>query len=163
MNRLNSLFAAVVIAAIVAVAPAANAAPTVHFLGAGSSAMYTGFAIAASNDLAHGGANSVHHFTIKGSCSVQTCAQLIDTRSGTIPKESATLWVVYTCVSAGCSGSDAVDVWAYLQVDSTVGVRSFMSRPAGCANPCHTSAVNSLIDPGTVSPGTNVGQNLINP
>jgi len=125
--------------------------------------MYTGFAIAASNDLAHGGANSVHHFTIKGSCSVQTCAQLIDTRSGTIPKESATLWVVYTCVSAGCSGSDAVDVWAYLQVDSTVGVRSFMSRPAGCANPCHTSAVNSLIDPGTVSPGTNVGQNLINP
>src|SRR5215472_10467657 len=80
MNRLNSLFAAVVIAAIVAVAPAANAAPTVHFLGAGSSAMYTGFAIAASNDLAHGGANSVHHFTIKGSCSVQTCAQLIDTQ-----------------------------------------------------------------------------------
>ena len=165
MNRLNLLFAAVVLAAIVAVAPAANAAPTVHFLGAGSSAMFTGFAVAASNDLAHGGVNSVHHYTVKGgspNCpSNPACAQLVDTRSGSIPKESSNLWVVYTCVSAACTGSDAVEVWAYHQVDSTVGVRTFLSRPAGCGSPCNTSATKSVVDSGTTS--AMVGMNLVNP
>ena len=166
MTKLKLLFAAFVTVAIVAIVPVANAAPVVHFLGAGSSAMYTGFEVAAVNDLApitstFTGGGSIHHFTIKGSCAGGTCAQLHDLRSVSIPLEAATFWVVYTCTSATCTGSDAQDVWAYLQVDSTVGVRSFMSRPAGCASPCNQTGVQSLVDAGVKS--SNAGQNLVNP
>src|SRR5271169_6579341 len=109
-----------------ALIPAANAAPTVHFLGAGSSALFNGLATAAVNDFG-AGAQTVHHFTIKGGCAGGTCAQLVDQRAG-VPHEAANLWVVYVCKVAAqypCAASS--DVWAYLQVDSTVGNRAFFA------------------------------------
>jgi hypothetical protein len=69
MKRMNLLCAALVLAATAAAVPFANAAETkkkdvrgnvaeattVHYIGAGSSAMWQGFGIAAYNDLAGSG------------------------------------------------------------------------------------------------------------
>ena len=51
MKTFSSLCVALVVATTLAVVPAANA-QTVHFAGAGSSAMFQGFGVAAYNDLA---------------------------------------------------------------------------------------------------------------
>src|ERR1700758_1036332 len=51
MKTFSSLCVALVVATTLAVVPAANA-QTVHFAGAGSSAMFQGFGAAAYNDLA---------------------------------------------------------------------------------------------------------------
>jgi hypothetical protein len=159
MTRMKLLSAVAIVAATVAMIQGASA-QTVHFLGAGSSAMYTGFAVAAVNDLAPDGlpaGSTIHHYTISGGCQGGTCAQLVDTRAGNIPNEAATLWVVWIANSSNA----ATDVWAYLQVDSVVGVRSFLSRQLGCGSPCNTSAVKSLIDAGTKT--ANAGQNKVSP
>src|SRR5580698_2135847 len=51
MKRMTSLFAVLVLAAIVAVVPVANA-QKVHFLGAGYSAMFQGIGVSGYNDVA---------------------------------------------------------------------------------------------------------------
>jgi hypothetical protein len=139
MQRMKLLLPALALAASVAFIPAANAAPTVHMMGAGSSALFAPLAIAAVNDI--DAAGTPHHFSIKGACATSTCAQLNDTRLSGIPIEPANLWVAYVCAAYPCTGANATDVWAYFQVDSTVGDRTFLARLAD-----GTGAVQALLD-----------------
>ena len=119
MTRSKLLCSALLLLATVVSVPAANAQVTVKFIGAGSSAMWQIMAIAAYNDLA--GA-SAHHFTVKGTCGSGPCAYIDDSqRSSSIANEAGNLWIVW---------DDAqTKVWAYIAVDSVVGVRSFMAAP----------------------------------
>jgi hypothetical protein len=179
MTRINSLFAVLVLTAFSLGVQSASAQDTVHFLAAGSSAMWQGVGLAAANDLAPGtveagGDNpggSIHHWTYKSACPGSTCITVLHdprTNSGTgaIPNEPSNLWIVWTCPPAGCNGTTqkAVDIWAYHQVDSTVGVRSFMSRPNGCGSPCNVSAVESLVTNDVEGPNpAYAGVNAISP
>jgi hypothetical protein len=127
MTRIKSFFAVLVLAATVALAPAAHAAATVHYIGAGSSAMFQGTLVAAVNDLAVNSPH-IHHWSVKtsnGAGCAGTCAGLLDTRSGSIPVEFGNFWVAWSDDGAG----NATDIWAYLSTDSTVGVRAIMARP----------------------------------
>ncbi len=167
MNRTKLLFAVLTIAATTAVVSVGNAAETkavtkkstihpavtestvVHYIGAGSSAMWQGFAIAAYNDFAGSGtaaaatdicnagtiqtvsgstatagnACTTGHWTVKTS---KPYAYLHDTRSSSIPLEYGNLWVVW--VEDTTSGV-YTDIWTYLSVDSTVGVRNYLATP----------------------------------
>jgi hypothetical protein len=138
MIRIKSLFAVLVLAATVAVVPAANA-QVVHYVGAGSSAMFQGFGVAAVNDLgsaliaaqAAGGhpGFTVHHWSVKTSTGSGTLAGLKDSRTpvggAPPPVEFGNLWVAWTNDAEGTP----TDVWAYLSVDSTVGVRTYLAAP----------------------------------
>src|SRR5271169_45139 len=176
MTRTKWLFVALMLATMLAMIPAANA-QTLHFLGVGSSAMYQGFEVAVVNDVAPstttcGGVSGVgvnctiHHYTVKSTSGCATpCAQIEDARISPIDFETANAWVVYVC-SGITNCTTVTDVWAYQQVDSTVGDRSFLSRPAGCVltgSPasCHKAAVVSLLDATTKS--SVVGQNVVSP
>src|SRR5215468_9039281 len=122
MNRLKLLLAGLLCTATAAVVPAAQAQVVVHFVGAGSSAMFQGFIVAAANDMATPlgiPINQFHHWSVKtGGCGGQ-CATIVDNRTAGINPEAGNLWVVW-------ANSPATDVWAYVSVDSTVGVRAFL-------------------------------------
>jgi hypothetical protein len=129
MNRIQSLFAALVVAATVAAVPAANAqcanATSAHFVGAGSSAQWQMAALGAdqvaineNNTLYSGLGYTVQHWTIKNLAYVQ------DTRDSRINPEVGNLWVVWIQDGAG----DVCDLWEAISVDSTVGVRTFSAQ-----------------------------------
>jgi hypothetical protein len=120
-NRINSLFVTLLAAAAFVVVPAANAQVTVKVIAAGSSAQWQVDAIAAANAPQLGGVNS-HHYTIKGKCpSSANCGQIFDVRPGVNHAEGGSLWVVWN--------NAQTEVWAYLSVDSVVGIRAFFSNP----------------------------------
>ena len=111
-------------------------------LTAGSSAQFGPFAIGAyalANNVA---TTAVGHYTVKsgacpddgtgnGTSTASTClAYLRDTRKvGTtdIVPEPGNLWVAWS--QSGTGTSAVYQVWAYLSVDSTVGVRAFQAAP----------------------------------
>jgi hypothetical protein len=100
-------------------------AQTLEVLTAGSSAQFGPFAVAAYS-LATAGGVKAYHYTVKsGSCTSgsTTCyASVSDSRkvnSITIANEPGNLWVVWSTNG----------IWAYLSVDSTVGVRAFQAQP----------------------------------
>jgi len=155
--------------ALAACAPGTGGAGVacLHYLAAGSSAMFQGFGVSVVNTIAPTilpGGGSIHHYTFKSANPPGELAALLrDTRSGlqgtTIPDEPATLWVAYICTSAPggqCTTGTATDVWAYLQVDSTVGVRSIMARASGGG-----VGVNSVLDGNTRT--SVAGTNVISP
>lgn len=132
---------ALLLAATLAIVPAASAQVTVHWIGAGSSAMFTGSGIAAANVLAGAGS---HHYTVSGNCTGGGCAFINDGRPGSGVNETGNLWVTWN--------STETEVWAYLGVDSTVGVRAFFS------NPRPTLQLNA-----ETNNGTKHGSNLLHP
>src|SRR5262245_49003775 len=120
MRRSKMLCSALLllIAAVVSV-PAANAQVTVKFIAAGSSAMWQIMAVATYNNIAGAGA---HHYTIGGNCTSGPCAYIDDSqRSSQIGSEGGNVWIVWD--------STVSNVWAYISVDSVVGVRSFLATP----------------------------------
>lgn len=127
MNRLKLLFAALLCTATAAVVPAANA-QVVHYVGSGSSAMFQGFIVAAANDMATvvgQPINRFHHWSVKNGnagCTTPPCAGIVDSRTAGIPVEGGNLWVVWATDASGA----VTDLWAYVSVDSVVGVRSFL-------------------------------------
>jgi len=100
-------------------------AQTLQVLTAGSSAQFGPFAVAAYSLATAGGASAFHYTVKSGSCASgsTTCyASVSDSRkvnSITIPNEPGNLWVVWS----------KNGIWAYLSVDSTVGVRAFQAQP----------------------------------
>lgn len=133
MKRFSSLFAALLGAASLAAVPVANA-QNVHFVGAGSSAMFQGFGVAAYNDLATPivTANpgfTAHHWSEKSSNTPGTWAGAVDSRTpsgGTPPPvEYGNIWVVWVDNASGTP----TDIWADLSVDSTVGNRTYLAAP----------------------------------
>jgi hypothetical protein len=122
MRSTKSLFAALALVAAMTIAPAANAAVTVKVIMVGSSAMFTGTAVAAFNNLA-GGGGVAKKYTKSGNCSGGPCAYILDTRNGSIVNQSGNVWIVWD------NGGANANVWAYIAVDSTVGVRAFYANP----------------------------------
>ncbi len=102
-----------------------SSAQTLKVLTAGSSAQFGPFAVAAYALAKSGGATAFHYTVKTGSCAVgsATCyASLADSRkvgTATIVNEPGNLWVVWSTNG----------IWAYLSVDSTVGVRAFQAAP----------------------------------
>ncbi len=105
-------------------------AQTAQVITAGSSAQWGVFSEAALA-LAEAGSptHTAFHFTIKGNCVdsgvTGPCAALQDQRGAGVPKEPGNLWVVWNNDASG----NPNQVWAYLSVDSVVGVRSFSAFP----------------------------------
>jgi len=174
MTRLKLLFAATVLSAAIAVAPAASA-QTIHYLGAGSSAMFQGFEVAAVNDLAHAIATAnpgytVHHWSIKTSHAAGCaghCVAGYDNRAylgSTPPKEYGNWWVTWVCSTNTnpCTGT-VTDIWAYLSVDSTVGVRLFLAQASttqhsaflqlNTAGGIASTTADNVVDPNLLSDG----------
>ena len=124
MKSLKKIVGALALAAFAATVPSASA-QTLKVLTAGSSAQFGPFAVAAYA-LAKSGGATAYHYTVKsGSCATgsTTCyASIADSRkvgTSTIVNEPGNLWVVWSTNG----------IWAYLSVDSTVGVRSFEAAP----------------------------------
>ena len=134
MTSIKFLFAALVVAAIVAVTPAAHAqvspctanpAISCHVVGAGSSAQFLTAALAADQFAVTAAApegNCPFHWTAKNA------ANVVDNRSGSaIVPELGSVFIVWTA-TCGSPNSNVLDIWADVQVDSTVGVRTFFAQ-----------------------------------
>lgn len=159
MTKMKILLAALVLTAACAVVPNATAQcpfnysdpsstplPCVHYMSAGSSAMYQGFGVSVVDEIApalianttfpSGSTISVHHFTTKGGCTTNCTTGgnqvgLVDGRDSHILEEQVTYWVAWiNCTGGACGAAPGVDtdVWAYNQVDSTVGNRTFLAQ-----------------------------------
>jgi hypothetical protein len=96
-------------------------AQTLQVLTAGSSAQFGPFAVAAYALATNNGTTAAFHYTVKsGACPGSSCyAYVNDSRNASIPPEPGNLWVVW----------NSTKIWAYLSVDSTVGVRAFSAVP----------------------------------
>jgi hypothetical protein len=120
-SQVKLFFATLFAITALASGPDANARVTVKVLGAGSSAMWQEFALAAANSPTLSGPGS-HHWTTKGKCpDSSNCAQAYDVRTGVNHAEVGNLWVVWNKAKT--------EVWAYLSIDSVVGNRAFFSAP----------------------------------
>jgi hypothetical protein len=121
MHLMKKLTGALVLAACSALASTASA-QTLQVLTAGSSAQFGPFAVAAYALAKNGGATAYHYTVKSGSCATgsTTCyAYVNDSRSTSIAEEPGNLWVVWSTNG----------IWAFLSVDSTVGVRAFSAVP----------------------------------
>lgn len=106
--------------ALSAVLAPSSSAQTLQVLTAGSSAQFGPFAVAAYSLAQAGGAHAFHYTVKSGACPGASCwADVSDTRNASIAPEPGNLWVVWSTNG----------IWAYLSVDSTVGVRAFSAVP----------------------------------
>jgi hypothetical protein len=160
MSRLKSIFAVLVLAAVVGIVPQAYAAPVVKVVIAGSSAMWQTLALGAYNSgvgivpcpACPGGVNQTFHWT-----SASNKINLNDTRpqlvGGALNVDGGTLWVVWDSFQTS-TGVVTPNVWAYLKVDSVVGDRCYFARPActvvGLAADVGTTGSNQIKLAGTV-------------
>jgi hypothetical protein len=112
MSRIKSIFAVLVLTAIVGIVPQAQATVTVEVTIAGSSAMWQTLALGAFN-LAGAGAG---HWT-----SASNAINLNDTRVSPTNVDPGTIWIVWN--------STATKVWSYIKVDSVVGDRCYFAQP----------------------------------
>jgi hypothetical protein len=96
---------------------AANAFATASIImnGAGSSAAFNAIALAAYQSSQCG----TNIWTKKST------AQGIDSRSSSIPAETANIWVIWNTDSSG----NVTTICSYLRTDSIVGVRLFLAQP----------------------------------
>jgi len=130
MNRVKCVFAVLCLAAVVGIVPQSQA-QTVKVMIAGSSAMWQTMALGAYNNgtsIAAGGAT--HHYTSTSNFN------LTDTRSTVPTNDGGGTWIVW---------DDSLNVWAYIKVDSVVGVRCYFARPACNVNVAAFPAVGNKI------------------
>jgi len=119
MTRMKTIFAALVLLATSCLPVHAQA---VKVMLAGSSAMWQSMALAAYNGGAcvSGGTAPCFHYTAKN-------FNLSDTRptvlSGTTAVDQGNIWIVWD------SNTTTTNVWAYIRVDSGVGVRCYFAQP----------------------------------
>jgi hypothetical protein len=122
--KLSKLFAASCLLAAAAISSGvAYATPSTYqikVLTVGSSAQYGVFAEAAYQLAKADGATTAKHFTLKGGNNAWVSD--IRTKGGTtVANEYGNLWVVWSETTG--------NIWAYLTVDSTVGIRAFQAVP----------------------------------
>ncbi len=110
-------------------------------LTAGSSAQWGVFALAA-DALATASGDPVKHCTL-------STGTLNDHRGGSVPVENGKLWVVWT--EPGSAFGVNSHVWAYLSVDSVVGVRAFQAAPRDTLTFNASSCANLLSASGSVA------------
>jgi len=132
MSRMNAIFAALVVAAVVAVVPSAKAAaPDGLVVASGSSAMWQSVALAAFN---HGNCATAKvkvtppckHWTgsTKLNMEDQRPALVPSSRGGpgTNTTDAGNTWVVWDSAATP-------HYWLYVNVDSTIGNRCFFAVP----------------------------------
>lgn len=112
MSRMKSIFAVLVLTAIVCIAPLAQAAVAVQVTIAGSSAMWQTMALGAYSLAGAGGG----HWTSNGNA-----VNLTDTRVSPVDVDAGNIWIVW---NAG-----ATKVWSFTKVDSVVGDRCYFAQP----------------------------------
>jgi hypothetical protein len=120
VKSIKAILGVTALACMAITVPSAHA-QTLQVLTAGSSAQFGPFAVAAYALAKSGGATAYHYTAKTSSCvSSSTCyTSLEDNRPSGAPLEPGNLWVVWSTNG----------IWAYLSVDSTVGVRGFQSYP----------------------------------
>ena len=114
MKKLQAFLAAFVLAVFTA---SAHAAVVAEFYGAGSSAQFNTFALAAANGTSP--LCGTNHWTGKNAVTLN------DPRSGSILPELGNIWVVW---NGAADGSTATIVCYYVSVDSIVGMRAYFAK-----------------------------------
>ena len=112
MSRMKSIFAVLVLTAIVCIVPVAQAATTVEVTIAGSSAMWQTLALGAFNAAGAGAG----HWT-----SASNAINLTDSRVTPVNVDAGTIWIVWN--------STGTKVWSFDKVDSVVGDRCYFAQP----------------------------------
>jgi len=94
---------------------------TLQFVGVGSSAQFNTLAYAAQDVISASGAGPANVFSVTGKDSLgNNTVQVLDSRPGVNKTDSATTWIEWDN-NANCN------VYTYWSVDSTVGVKDFLS------------------------------------
>jgi hypothetical protein len=120
MTRMKTVFAALLVAAIVNVVPQAKA-QTIKVLLAGSSAQWQTLALGAysTGNCVSGGTAPCFHYT-------NSSFNLTDTRptvkGGTAAVDTGAVWIVWDSAATP-------NVWAFIKVDSGVGDRCYYAQP----------------------------------
>jgi hypothetical protein len=112
MSHMKSIFAVLLLTAIVSIGPRAQAAVAVEVTIAGSSAMWQTLALGA---FAEAGAGAGHW------TSASNAVNLTDTRLTPVNVDPGTEWIVWN--------STATKVWSFNKVDSVVGDRCYFAQP----------------------------------
>lgn len=118
MSRMKSIFAVLVLAAMVGIVPQVQA-QTYKVVIAGSSAMWQTMALGAYNggtSIVSGGGNTFHWTSASNS------VNLTDTRVTPVNNDAGTVWVVWDSAATP-------NVWVYDKVDSVVGDRCYFAAP----------------------------------
>lgn len=141
MARLKSLFAVLLLTAIVGVVPQAHA-QTVKVVLAGSSALWQSMALAAykSGACVSGGTAPCFHYTGSN-------FNLVDGRptvkGGAAAVDLGNVWIVWDSAAKP-------NVWAFIKVDSGVGDRCYFAQPHCNVNISAFPAPANLITPSTL-------------
>ena len=112
MSLMKSIFAVLLLTAIVSIVPKAQAAVTVEVTIAGSSAMWQTLALGAFAEAGTGAG----HWT-----SASNAVNLTDTRLTPVNVDPGTIWIVWN--------STGTKVWSFNKVDSVVGDRCYFAQP----------------------------------
>jgi hypothetical protein len=146
MSLMKSIFAMLLLTAIVCIVPLAQAATVPQAIIAGSSAMWQTMALGAYNlacpsyKCAAVKGISAGHWT-----SASNVINLTDTRTSPTNVDAGTVWIVW---NAG-----ATKVWSFDKVDSVVGDRCYFAQPR-----CTLSGSTAAVLSGTGS--NQIGSNL---
>ncbi len=136
MSRMKTIFAVLMLAAIVGIVPLAQA-QTLKVVMGGSTALWQTAALGTfgapstvtagagtCSSLLTGCVSPTFHWTSAKSGSGEP--YLNDTRPSTPNQDAAAAWVVWD-TSSDCSAG--CNVWMYIKVDSVIGVRCFYAQP----------------------------------
>src|SRR3984893_8948012 len=143
MCNLKSIFAVLLLTAIVSVVPAHAAAPQLKVVIAGSSAMWQTLALGAYNGggCLTGGTAPCKHYTAKNFNLTDSRPTLL---SGTAATDQGNLWIVWD------SNPTTIHVWAYVKVDSVVGTRCYFAQPRCTLSLASFPAPGNLITPNSL-------------
>jgi hypothetical protein len=147
MSNLKSIFAVLVLTAIVGVTPLAHA-QHVELMFAGSSAMWQSMALAAYNS-----GNCIAGSGVVPPCSHYTGSSnfnVTDTRPGAghFVTDAAAIWIIWDSAASP-------NVWAYIKTDSVVGTRCYFAQPHCIVGISTFPAVgNKITLPGTIWGGS---------
>ena len=136
MSRMKAIFAVLVLTAIVGIVPQVHA-QTLKVVIEGSSAMWQALALGAYNGgtcspALTGCVSPTFHYTSTGNFN------LTDTRSSIPTVDTGAIWIVWDSASPA-------NVWAYIKVDSVVGVRCYFAAPKCNVNvPSFPAAGNQI-------------------
>src|SRR5271170_2541829 len=117
MSRIKSIFAVLMMTAIVGVVPHAQA-QTIKVIAAGSSALWQTLALGAYNNgtsIVSGGGTTFHYTSSAN-------FNLVDTRTTLSTVDNGATWIVWDSASPA-------NVWAFVKVDSVVGNRCYFAAP----------------------------------
>lgn len=142
MSKLKSMFAVLVLTAIVNLAPA-YAATQLKVVIAGSSAMWTTMALGAYNagSCVTGGTKPCHHYTGSGFNLTDSRPTLL---GGSNVVDQGNIWIVWD------NNATTTHVWAYIKVDSVVGTRCYFAQPRCTVGVAAFPAPANLIGPNTL-------------